>query len=81
MLGDGRNDLAMQARTLFCLHMRGNLITHIFGPKFIQMIGNVFLRLRLIWLSFKKVAHLVGHFDEGFGLHNFSFYKKLFIKF
>ena len=63
MLCDCQNHLAMQASALACLHMRGNLITHIFGPKFIEVIGDVFLRLGLIWLGLKKVANLVCHFD------------------
>ena len=63
MRGNRRNYLAMQASALACLHMRGNLITHIFGPKFIEVIGDVFFGLRLIWLGLKKVANLVCHFD------------------
>jgi hypothetical protein len=72
MCGNRRNDLPMQACALLGLYMRGNLITHVFGPKFVEMIGNVFLRLRLIWLGLEKVAHLIRHFDECFGLHDFD---------
>ena len=52
--------------------MRGNLIAHVFGPKAVQVMCNIYLSLRLVGIRFEKVAHLVGHFDEGFGLHDFN---------